>query len=406
MCVQFRNALPFYHGNLHLAHIVERMSWHGRRLIPPPATPFSCSPTCGNAQTCRQSTDCGGGCTCCDEGKTCHRAVDCATISCSGNFCGGSAPPGSTRDLAWPAASNVGHDGTEGDTFRFHWSGSHNVLQVATFDGQTSPTCQYSGAAWPLEIKSGGKQADGFFDWRVGIFPSGYRPGIYFFVDQDNPAGGIVYGGCYSQYAGRPGCTVYEVNNFQTPAHFDWVKPNFNAKQRDLILFRWTGIHDVVQVHDVTQDALGPGGVTRGGKTNCMGGPAYSCANGPPSLGEYLIDTANYRPGNIHISDECAMTRTGHTTGMNMKYDLRFAVPTNTPVPPVAGSCCAINPTKGTACRVVEIYNANDGAQFDYNIPIGRGDLVRFRWAGKRQAHQSIPNSNGSPKRSKPHSVL
>ena len=208
-----------------------------------------------------------------------------------------------------------------------------------------------------------------------------------------------IYGGRYSQFASRPGCTIYEVNNFQTAAHFDWVQPNFNAKQGDLVLFRWTGIHNVVQVHDVTQDAPLSGGINIGSKTNCVGGPAYSCANGPPTLGEFLIDTANYRPGNIHISDGCAMTCTGHTTGMNMEYDLRFAVLTNTHVPPVPGSCCAINKAKGTAGRVVEIYNANDGAQFDYNVPVGCGDLVRFRWAGKLKIYQSTPNSNGSPSR-------
>lgn len=333
-------------------------------------------------------------------------------------------PSGPVVDLAWPAASNVGHAAREGDTVRFHWTGSHNVLQVATFEGQVAPTPKFGDAGWPNELKSGGKQQDGVFDWNVGSFPCGYRPGIYFFVDEDDPAGGIVsatltvdefnndhyapkpcsslsdpavYGGRYAAYATRPGCSIFEVNNFQTEAHFDWVQPIFTAKQGDLILFRWTGIHNVVQVHDVTQDAPVPGGINSGPKTNCVGGPGYSCANGPPSLGEYLIDTLGYRPGTVHISDECAQTCTGSPTGMNMQFDLRFPVPNNTPVPPVPGSCCAIDPSKGAACRVVEIYNANDGAQFDYNIPVGRGDLVRFRWAGTLQIVQSTPNPDGSP---------
>ena len=31
--------------------------------------------------------------------------------------------------------------------------------------------------------------------------------------------------GRYAAWAERPGCTVYEVNNFQTLTHFDWVPP-------------------------------------------------------------------------------------------------------------------------------------------------------------------------------------
>ena len=205
------------------------------------------------------------------------------------------------------------------------------------------------------------------------------------------------YGGRYAQYASRPGCTIFEVNNFQTETHFDWVSPIFTAKQGDLVLYRWTGIHNIVQVHDVTQDSLVPGGITSGPKSNCVGGPNYSCVNGPPSLGEFLLDTTNHRPGIIHISDECALNCTGHTTGMDMEIDLRFPVPNDTPLPPVAGSCCALNKAKGASCRVVEIYNGNDGAQFDYNVPIGRGDLVRFRWAGKLKIYQSTPNADGSP---------
>jgi plastocyanin len=340
------------------------------------------------------------------------------------NTCGNASnTPGRIVDLAWPAASNVGHDAVEGDTVRFHWVGSHNVLQVATFEGQVTPVGTYGDAGWDRELRSGDKKADGSFDWNVGTFPCGYRPGIYFFVDQDNPGAGITsatltvkeggthyaprpcsaltdasfYGGRYAGYANRPGCTVFEVNNFQTQAHFDWVPPIFTLKQGDLIVFRWTGIHNVVQVHDVTKDAPVSGGFNSGAKTNCVGGPNYLCANGPSALGEFLIDTKDYRPGTIHISDECALTCTGHTTGMNMEFDLRFPVPNNTPLPPVVGSCCSIDRTKGAACRVVEIYNANDGAQFDYNVPVGRGDLVRFRWAGKLRIYQSTPNANGSP---------
>lgn len=332
--------------------------------------------------------------------------------------------PGPVLDLAWPAAENVGHDAVEGQTVRFHWSGLHNVLQVATFDGQVPPTPQFGDAGWARQIHSGAKQQDGSFDWDIGTYPCGYRPGIYFFVDEDDPAGGItsvtvtvpefdndhyeprpcsvladplVYGGRYAQYADRPDCTVFEVNNFQTVAHFDWVDPVLTARQGDLILFRWTGEHNIVQVHDVDQDTPVPGGITSGPKTNCVGGPNYACANGPPALGEYLVDTTDHRPGIVHISDECAYTCTGSPTGMNMQFDLRFPVPHNTPLEPVKGSCCAIDPAKGEDCRVVEIYNGNDGAQLDYNVPVGRGDLVRFRWAGSLQVYQSLSDGNGGP---------
>jgi hypothetical protein len=293
---------------------------------------------------------------------------------------------------------------------------------VAEFEGQAEPLAPLADAKWPGEIRSGDKVDGGSFDWNVGTFQCGYRPGLYFFADEDDPAGGVVavsltdtdashyaprpcsvlaeegvYGGRYRDYADREGCTVFEVNNFQTETHFDWVQPIFTAKQGDLVVFRWTGTHNVVQVHDVTQDTLMPGGVDSGDKTNCVGGPRYSCVNGPPELGEFLFDTKGYRPGIIHISDECAQTCTGIPTGVNMEIDLRFPVPNNTPLPPVPGSCCAIDKSKGKDCRVVEIYNANDGAQLDYNVPVGRGDLVRFRWAGKLQIYQSIPNENGSP---------
>ena len=147
----------------------------------------------------------------------------------------------------------------------------------------------------------------------------------------------------------------------------------------------------MVQVHDVTQDTALAGGINSGTKSNCVGGPDYSCVNGPDTLGEYLFDSANHRPGTVHISDECALRCTGHTTGMNMEFNIHAAIA------PSAGACCAIDPTKGTACRVIEITNSNDGARLDYNVPAGQGDLVRFRWAGRLQITQTTPNANGSP---------
>ncbi len=250
--------------------------------------------------------------------------------------CAGSTnQPGLLVDLAWPAASNVGHDAIEGNSVHFHWTGSHNVLQVATFDGQVPPTPTLGDAKWPGEITTGKQRNGGVFAWTVGDYECGYRPGIYFFVDEDNPQGGIVsvsytvdgthfgprpctalagdYQGRHASFADRKGCTTYEVNNFQTEAHFDWVQPIFTAKQGDIVVYRWTGEHNVVQVHDVTQDALVPGGVHSGAKTNCVGGPHYECVDGS---GEFAFDTTDYHPGLLHISDECAMTCTGHTTGM------------------------------------------------------------------------------------------
>ncbi|MEP7120471.1 MAG: hypothetical protein ABJE95_06170 [Byssovorax sp.] len=327
--------------------------------------------------------------------------------------------PGKALDLPWPAVSNVGHDLNEGETLRFHWPGSHNVLQVATFDGQIPPTPVFGDAGWPGEIKSGAPKADSGFDWNVGTFECGYRPGIYFFVDEDNPPGGIVsvsltveqnshpldtkcedlvnpgaYGGRYGSYAGRAGRILHEVNNFQTEPHFDWVNPTFGATQGDLVLFRWTGIHNVIQVHDATQDVPLPGGITSGSKTNCVGGPRYSCANGDLGLGEYLIDTKNHRPGVIHLSDENAMGGNPLADGMGMEFLLQRPV---RPEPPVAGTCCALDATRGAGCRVVEIYNDNEGEQLDYNVPVGAGDLVRFRWSGTLQIYQSVPDAAGAP---------
>src|SRR5580704_12023475 len=60
-------------------------------------------------------------------------------------------PPGTMVDLPWPATSNTGHDAVPGDTVDFTWSGTlpHNVLQVATFTGQTAPVSPLGDAMWP-----------------------------------------------------------------------------------------------------------------------------------------------------------------------------------------------------------------------------------------------------------------
>ncbi len=323
---------------------------------------------------------------------------------------------GPVVDMEWPAKVNTGHDALEGQTVRFHWTGKHNVLQVASFDGQPPPTAKLGDAHWKGELRSGDIEDGGTFDWNVGSFPCGYRPGIYFFVDEADPVSVVaisltvdqakhyysprsvteldsLYGGRYAKYAGRKGAMIHEVNDFQTEAHFDWVDPTFGATQGDLILFRWTGEHNVVQVHDVTQDSLVPGGIHSGPKSNCVGGPQYSCVNGEPSVGEYLIDTADYHPGMIHLSDECALACTGHTTGMNMEYLLRGSHPA-----PEEGSCCALpeGKSKGKSCRVIDVFNDADGLQFGFDIPARQGDLVRFRWSGKVQITQTADDAAGN----------
>jgi hypothetical protein len=40
-----------------------------------------------------------------------------------------------------------------------------------------------------------------------------------------------------------------------------------------------------------------PGGITSGPKKNCLPGPNWSCINEDQSLGEYLFDSTNWRPG-------------------------------------------------------------------------------------------------------------
>jgi hypothetical protein len=320
-------------------------------------------------------------------------------------------------DLPWPAASNIGPNGAENGSLHFHWQGSHNVLQIATWPDVFTPTVITTNSHWANQLYSGAKATNGTFDWNFGAFPCGYRPGIYFFVDEGQdgivsteitvPQGGShydpqscsalsspnVYGGRYSAYASRPNCKIYEVNNFQTDAHFDWVNPAFAVNQGDLVLFRWTGNHNVVQVHDATKDALVAGGITSGAKTNCVGGPNYSCVNGAPTLGEYLIDTITHMPGEIHISDECATTCTGHSTGMNMEFLIHAAKPV------AYGSCCGLHDgkTHKTSCRLIDNFNSGDGAQFDYQTGVGAQDVVRFRWAGSLRIYQSVPNANGSP---------
>ncbi|HEY4118381.1 MAG TPA: hypothetical protein VGM56_11015 [Byssovorax sp.] len=324
--------------------------------------------------------------------------------------------PGHLDDLPWPAASNTGNDASEGDTVRFRWSGAHSVVQAASFAGQDPPTSPFGDPMWPGEIASGPQTQSGELDWDTGTYPCGYRPGIYFFVDEGQATSGVVavsltvaegahygdipasdlarpdvYGGAYASFAGRD-ATVHEVNNFQTETHFDWYPPTLTAKQGDLVVFRWTGEHDVVQVHDAGQDTLFADGLTSGPKTNCVGGPHYTCVDG---AGEFVFDTKDWHPGLVHISDMDAIQPSG--LGMNMEVDVRFDVPNDTPRAPVAGTCCAIDKSKGTACRVVEISNANDGAQLDYNVPVGRGDLVRFTWAGGLRIFQTTPNADGSP---------
>jgi hypothetical protein len=338
-------------------------------------------------------------------------------------------PPGTVVPLPWPAADNTGHDAVPGDTVSFTWSGTvaHNVLQVATFTGQTAPVPTLGDALWAGEITSGAKQNDGAFDWNVGTFSCGYRPGIYFFVDEDSPPGGIVsvsltdydmdgshygprpcstlsdpsvYDARYASFATRAGCTVHEVNNFQTETHFDWVQPAFDVTRGDLMVFRWTGLHNIVQVHDVTEDMPVPGGIDSGPKTNCVGGPHYACVNGPASLGELAFDSATWRPGVIHISDQCALCN-GSPTGMNMEFNLqRPRDASGNPLPaPTAGTCCGLSKykSKGAGCRVVDIYNDGDGAQFNYQTAAAPTDIVRFRWAGSLNVFQVTPTAGGTP---------
>jgi hypothetical protein len=326
-------------------------------------------------------------------------------------------PTGTVVDSPWPALVNTGHESLPGDTVRFQWTGTHDVVQVASFAGQTP-----ADASWPARLSSGAEQKDAAFDWNLGTFPCGYRPGLYYFVDEGDDLHAViaisvtdtdgahyaqrsckdltgpgVYGGRYAGYAGRDGCTVFEVNNFQTATHYDWVQPALGAQQGDLILFRWTGSHNIVQVHDATLDVLFKNGVTSGPKTNCAGGPQYTCANGPPELGEYLIDTTDYRPGLIHISDEGAMQGVPTNLGMNMQYGLKLPRIDGQRPTPADRSCCALDPSKGDACHLIDLYDDWDGEQFDGNVGVNRGDLVRFRWGGKVRLYQSLPDANGQP---------
>src|SRR5690242_288694 len=58
-----------------------------------------------------------------------HGKGDVAEAPCDG----GVAAMGPILDMPWPSPSNTGHDGAEGSSLHFHWSGgSHNVVQVAS----------------------------------------------------------------------------------------------------------------------------------------------------------------------------------------------------------------------------------------------------------------------------------
>lgn len=335
---------------------------------------------------------------------------------------------GTVIDMQWPNPSNIGHDGFEGSSLHFYWNGgSHNVVQIESWQDFWHPNPSLSDPGFLNGFKSGPKTDNADLYLNFGTHACGYRPGIYFFVDEDNPVGGIVsasmtvqfdpvtntnayydpkpcsdlakpdvYGGRYWKYATRPDCTVFEINNFQTTAHYDWLPDTFHkqqAKQGDVILFRWTGYHNVVQVHDVLQEKLVPGGITNGPKTECVAGPHYSCANGPPILGEYMIDTEDYRPGILHFSDEDAIHNpktmecwNPGCTGMNQQFQLQSKKMTE------QVKCCDLPGASGKysqSCRVVDIYNDGEGTQWSsYNIGAGGNDVVRFRWAGTIKLYQ------------------
>lgn len=355
-------------------------------------------------------------------------------------------PPGQRVDFDWPNPSNSGHRFYENQTVRFSWSGDtpHNVIQLPLWRGQAAPLGKLDNAGWPLQLTSGAPSTHGTLDWHTGASPCGWRPGLYYLADERTPSTGITavaltvpefqnshferrscreladpknFRARYASYASRPDCHVWEVNNFQTEDHYDWVPATFGAKQGDLVVFRWTGLHNVVQVHDQSKDQPVPGGIFSGPRTNCVGGPNYGCVNGGLELGEFLLDTTNYRPGMIHISDQCAYSCEGcpwdcdnvtdHTkyTGTPFLLALRRAEKPE----PVQGSCCPIDPTKGRACRLVELYNDNEGTQFDTGLggglTVNRGDLVRFRWSGAVRIAQTkatttdtgVPGRNPMP---------
>ena len=316
---------------------------------------------------------------------------------------------------------NDGYTLLEGDSVHVSWSGGapQNLFQIALW---TSPETYPS---WPTELYSGPATANGTFTWNTGTFPCGYRPGLYFLADGNpmgiaaavsltvDPAKGgshyaakpcsaladpAVYEGRYAKLASRPGCTQYEVNNFMTETHYDWLSgtgTSFGLKQGDLLLFRWSDEHNVVQVHDQSQDQPVPGGIVSGDRTSCVPGPNYSCVNGSLDLGEYMIDTADHRPGVIHLTDQCTYGCAScpkniacndispNTTGTTFEVLLQRPV---RPAPPTPGGCCAIDKSKGQACRLFDVYNDNEGTQFDTGlgggIQVNRGDLVRFRWGG------------------------
>lgn len=348
-----------------------------------------------------------------------------------------------THNIPWPATSNIGPNVQDRDSVFFEWTGLHNVVQVEywqNFSAYSDPAYPHK---WPTAIGSGAKSVSTTnFLWTPSA--QNCRPGLYYFIDQDNPSMSVFSlnfvvtpinswpdSACSSlggKYSNRVNCTVREVTNFQT-AGYDWQTSNgvdtVVARQGDLVRFRWSGIHNVIQVHDVHQDtqtaqpasyqfaapAMGAGALKSGVRgpdvwtnpTICVPGPNFQCINAPnsDSVGVWIWDTTDYRPGTYHFSDECICGCMGcdqppSKTGMNTQVFLTR--PTLNPSPQV-GACCKYKPSKGADCRLLDLYNDADGMQFQYNEMVRPTDLVRFRWAGNLKIYQSQPvsASNSAP---------
>ena len=118
-----------------------------------------------------------------------HGKGDVAQAPCDG----GVAAMGPIIDMPWPNPSNTNHDGDEGSSIHFHWSGSsHDVVQVASWQDYWHPSPSYADPGFPRGFKSGPKADSGDLvpELRhVSLAACGYRPGLYYFADEGNAAG-------------------------------------------------------------------------------------------------------------------------------------------------------------------------------------------------------------------------
>src|SRR5262245_19523912 len=85
-----------------------------------------------------------------------YGAGDIAQAPCTGVV----NPMGPGIEVPWPSPSNTGHDGPEGSSLHFTWSGGmHNVVQVASWQDYWHPSPSYADPGFVRGFESGPEAA-------------------------------------------------------------------------------------------------------------------------------------------------------------------------------------------------------------------------------------------------------